>query len=67
MPVGRNVHCAGHTADLADQTPADARPGLMLGQGIQAYIHHPIAATMALDVAGDMAASEPFRGTARRE
>ena len=35
MPVGCDIHRAAGTADLADEPPPDARPGLILGQGIK--------------------------------
>ncbi|GIQ74905.1 hypothetical protein [Bradyrhizobium sp. RD5-C2] len=41
--------------------------GELLRKGIQTNIHHPIAPSVAPDVAGSMAVSEPFRRAASWE
>jgi hypothetical protein len=59
------VKMAGKGDLPAHKPPANARPRLILGQGIEPDIDHAIA-TMAvtLDVAGNVPVSEPFGGTA---
>jgi len=63
MPVWHDVHRTGRSALLADEAPADDRPGLILGQGVQPDVDHaPIAvAARALDIAGHVTVGEPFR------
>jgi len=61
MPVWRDVHRTCGATFLADKAPADRRPRLVLGQGVQPDIDHTIAAAVTLDVAGYVAVREPFR------
>jgi hypothetical protein len=44
MPVWHDVHRTRDATFLADEAPADCRPGQILGQGIEPNIDHaPIA------------------------
>jgi hypothetical protein len=66
MPIWHDVHRSCGTAFLADETPADRRPGQILGEGIQPDVDHPsITLGRALDVAGHMTVGDPFRRAAR--
>jgi hypothetical protein len=67
MPVRHDVNRAGRAAFGAQQVRADARPRLILGQGVQPDIRLMLAvAVEALDRTGDVALGMPFRRTARR-
>ena len=68
MPVWHDVHRTRGATLLVDKAPADCRPRQILGQGIQSDIDHPsIALARALDVAGHVTVSDPFRRGAKRE
>ena len=62
MPVWHDVHRTCGAAFLADEAPADRRPGQILGQGVQPDIDHASIAITArtLDVAGYVTVREPF-------
>ena len=61
MPVRHDVHRTRGAAFLADEAPADRRPGQILGQDVQPDIDHaPIAlAARTLDVAGHVTVGDP--------
>jgi hypothetical protein len=66
MPVRHDVHRSCGAAFLADETPADRRPGQILGEDIQPDVDHPsIALGRALDVAGHVPFRDSFRGAAK--
>lgn len=61
--------CTDPAAPHAEQTrrKADARPGLILREYVEPHVRPAIAtAVQALDVAGHMAVSQPFRRAAGR-
>jgi hypothetical protein len=60
MPVWHDVHRTGDAALLADETPTDHRPGLVLGQGVEPDVDHASIALSArtLEVAGYVAVGE---------
>jgi hypothetical protein len=70
MPVWHDVQRTRSATLLADEAPADSRPGQVLRQGVQSDIDidHPTIALTArtLDVAGHVAVSDPFRRSAKR-
>lgn len=67
MPVRHDMHRSCGAACRADHAQADARPRLILREGIEPHVHSAIAAPVqALDAAGHMPDSQPFHGAAGR-
>jgi len=52
VPVRHDIHRAYRATLLADQTPTDARPKLVLRQRVQPDIDPAITTAVALDIAG---------------
>lgn len=66
MPIRNEVYSACGATNRAHRAPADARPWLILGEGVQPEIDQPNATVVALDIAGNVAVREPIGRTARR-
>jgi hypothetical protein len=67
MPVRDDMHRSGGAARRADHAQADARPRLILREGVEPHVDPAIAtAVQALDTAGHMAVGQPFSRAAGR-
>jgi hypothetical protein len=67
MPVGDGVHGARCPTLGAEQVGANARPGPILGQGVEPDVGHaPAVAVQASDRACLVSVADPFCGAARR-
>lgn len=65
MPIRDDMHRSRDAACGADQAQADARPRLILRECIEPHVDPAMAAAVqALDVASQMAISQPFRRAA---